>query len=249
MQETAKKGENKVKKSLIAAVLMLSVAALANAALNPANTVKGSSHDLSVDGALDASGQVCVFCHTPHNASSDINQPLWSHQATQNANFKLYDNTDFGTITIGQPGSISKACLGCHDGSIALGYVANGAFASDGTAANNLANGAHGARDAAGLTIAIGDAMNIGGGSDGLSRTHPIGLTYPTAGNTKFNAVDMASATAVKLFKEGGSAKDQIECASCHEPHNQGEGATAATRYFLRSSNATSALCLTCHIK
>lgn len=229
-------------KKIIATLLMLGVAAVANAGTNPSNTVVGSSHDLSDPaGTVAGSNQICVFCHTPHNANAASAAPLWSH-ALSTATYTPYNNPDFSTITAGQPGSISKACLSCHDGSVALGYVANGAFTSDGTAPNNLSNTAHGARDSAGLQIAIGDAMNIGGSGD-LSTTHPVGITYPGA-NTAFN--DVASNTNVKLFKEGGGSANQVECASCHEPHNQG---AKEPRYFLRSTNAGSALCLQCHIK
>ena len=244
-----------MKKSLIAAALMLGIAALAYAD-NPAGTVVGSAHDLSVGtastyingelatGAVTGqTGQICVFCHTPHNAG-DTKLPLWSHALTQQNNFTAYYNADFSTIAGAQPGAVSKACLGCHDGSVALGYVANGAFRSaDATGTGDLANGVHGIRDDSGATIALGDDMNIGGNAD-LSTTHPIGIAYPGVVAGQFK--DVASNTAVKLFKEGGASATQIECASCHEPHNQGaqEG-----RFFLRSTNDNSALCLTCHIK
>lgn len=233
-----------MKKSIIAAVLMLGVAALANAAgPNPANTVVGSAHDLSTAG--QAGGQICVFCHTPHNAG-DAALPLWS-RAFPSTTYTVYNNADFSTITPGQPGKISKACLSCHDGSLAVGYVANGAFASTTPTTGNLLPTAKGSADAISGTvgsgsIALGDNMNIGNAGD-LSTTHPIGFSYPGA-NANFH--DVASNPSVKLFKEGGGSANQVECASCHEPHNQG---AQEAHFFLRSTNNNSALCLTCHIK
>lgn len=232
-----------MKKIIIAALLMLSVAAIANAAgVNAPNTVVGSSHDLSSAGA--AGGQICVFCHTPHNADV-VSAPLWSHKLSA-ATYTLYNNADFSKIVSAQPGPVSKACLGCHDGSVAAGYVANGAFqvASD-LLAYTPAN--HGAADPMSGTvggpnksIAIGDAMNIGGTAD-LSTTHPIGITYPAGGNTVFK--DPATFAGKAMLLAGAT---KVECASCHEPHNQG---AKEARYFLRSTNDGSALCLTCHIK
>lgn len=228
-----------MKKSLIVALLMFGVAAVANAGTNPPNTVVGSSHDLSSPGA--AGGQVCVFCHTPHNADV-ATAPLWSHKLSA-ATYTLYANADFSQIAAAQPGPVSKACLGCHDGSVAAGYVASGAFAVDATTTYTPAN--HGAADPMTGTvgngsIAIGDAMNIGGNAD-LSTTHPIGITYPAGGNTVFK--DPATFTGKAMLFAGAT---KVECASCHEPHNQG---AKEARYFLRSTNDGSALCLTCHIK
>ena len=46
-----------------------------------------SKHDLSVTGdssdyGVAAGTQVCVYCHTPHNAGS-TDAPLWNKAATQ----------------------------------------------------------------------------------------------------------------------------------------------------------------------
>jgi predicted CXXCH cytochrome family protein len=231
-----------VKKSIIAAVLMLSVAALANAAgTNPAGTVVGSAHDLSTAGS--AGGQICVFCHTPHNAG-DPALPLWS-RATPSTVYTPYNNVDFSQVVAGAPGAVSLACLSCHDGSLAVGYVANGAFASTDAVTGNLTPTAKGSADAilgtvGSGSIALGDAMNIGQAGD-LTKTHPIGITYPVADTVNFKLPSTFAKNA-KLFAGG----TKVECASCHEPHNQG---AAEPHFFLRSTNNGSALCITCHNK
>jgi predicted CXXCH cytochrome family protein len=47
-----------------------------------------------------------------------------------------------------------------------------------------------------------------------------------------------------------GAVANQLECASCHEPHMQGDLASATSNYpFLIKSNYKSNLCLTCHNK
>lgn len=216
-----------------------------NAASLTSGGVVGSAHDLHDPTATTGVGtQVCVFCHTPHNANASVAAPLWSHALSNNVSWTPYFNPDFSTIQgASVPGSVSQACLGCHDGSIALGYVANGAFQINGQAGlkTNLAANDGGTAGDPNLTI-MSDSQ-IGGGGD-LSTTHPIGISYPSSSNV-FNAPGTFN-DKVKLFMEGGASATQIECASCHEPHNQG---AQESRFFLRSTNDGSALCLTCHIK
>ena len=209
--------------------------------------IAGSPHDLHDPTATTGVGtQTCVFCHTPHNANATVAAPLWSHALSSNTSWTPYFNPDFSTIQGNAvPGSVSQACLGCHDGSIALGYVANGAFRINGQAgltANLNANDPGATNNDTATTTIMSDSM-IGGGAD-LSTTHPIGISYPTSSNV-FNAPSTFNNKA-KLFIEGGGGATQIECASCHEPHNQG---AQESRFFLRSTNDGSALCLTCHIK
>ena len=46
-----------------------------------AGTITGSAHDFSI--AAWAGGQVCVACHTPHNAKGTATAaPLWNHTIT-----------------------------------------------------------------------------------------------------------------------------------------------------------------------
>lgn len=219
-------------------------ATIGGAGLTPG--VTGSAHDLHDTGATSGVGtQICVFCHTPHNANASVAAPLWSHALSTNASYTPYFNPDFSQV-LGQtvPGSVSQACLGCHDGSIALGYVANGAFKIGGQAglATNLKANDGGTISA---TQTIMTDSVIGGGGD-LSTTHPIGISYPVGSNVFNSQATLTASGKAKLFIEGGAGATQVECASCHEPHNQG---AQESRFFLRSTNDNSALCLACHIK
>jgi hypothetical protein len=50
--------------------------------------------------------------------------------------------------------------------------------------------------------------------------------------------------------KPGAGVPDQLECASCHEPHRHGDETNAHDNFpFLIKSNYGSELCLTCHAK
>ncbi|MGB5817042.1 MAG: hypothetical protein WBI27_17775, partial [Thermoanaerobaculia bacterium] len=66
--------------------------------------------------------EVCVFCHAPHRARSDIPY-LWNREDST-ANYQTYDSSTLRAAP-GQPSGASKLCLSCHDGTIALGAVWN----------------------------------------------------------------------------------------------------------------------------
>src|SRR6516225_6104691 len=66
---------------------------------------------------------VCAVCHTPHHADSTV-VPLWSHQSTAST-FVMYNNANVPVANLqapvdAQPAGISKACLSCHDGTVAI---------------------------------------------------------------------------------------------------------------------------------
>ena len=54
--------------------------------------VKNTKHNLSVSGTGDAKAltetEVCLFCHTPHNASPSY--PLWNHELSSVDNYTNY---------------------------------------------------------------------------------------------------------------------------------------------------------------
>jgi len=102
--------------------------------------------------------------------------------------------------------------------------------------------------------------------STDLTNDHPVGITFPAVngvgtdfktpagvkGTTRYFDIDgngkMGSGD-VRLYDTGGVV--QVECASCHDPHgvpSAGPGSTFRPT-FLRVSNTSSALCLTCHSK
>lgn len=185
--------------------------------------ITGSLHDFSASGW--AGGEICLPCHTPHNAkvAPDDLVPLWNHDVTA-AVFTLYSSPT-GTLDagpLGQPAGVSKACLSCHDGTVAL--------------------------DAYGTNVPVPNM--IGGvydlGTD-LSNDHPISFTYDTAlATTDGELFDPATDPSGLGGTIGNDLlfAGQLECASCHDVHN-----TAAVASLLVKSNAASALCLTCHDK
>lgn len=181
------------------------------------SAMSGGDHDLRTTGNT---GDLCIACHTPHNANPDAAALLWN-RAIRN-NYATYDSTvnpDFkgGVPDLNVGGKASLLCLSCHDGAVALNTTFNGSLGS-------------------GYKSTLGSGTNLG---TDLKNDHPIGFSYATSATAKpTEIVALASLpTTVKLF----GADSRMECSSCHEVHGSGSNS------FLRIANTNSALCLTCH--
>ena len=82
--------------------------------------ISGSAHDFSGAAWNTGTTEICIVCHTPHNANTTTGTVLWNRTTTITA-FTPYSSATFqGSATITVPGGISLLCLSCHDGSIAL---------------------------------------------------------------------------------------------------------------------------------
>lgn len=196
--------------------------------------IAGSAHDFS-DAATytwNPSGEICIVCHTPHNADISVAEaPLWNHTVTT-ANYTglVYTSTTFdadGAGTTGTgflPDASSKLCLSCHDGSVAVDD-----FGGNATPTVNIG------------TINANALLDVN-----LTDDHPVSFNYAAAitnGDTELRAVDVASGNGMTpndILYAG-----QVQCASCHDVHNGGSG----TASLLVTSNSQSALCLVCHVK
>ena len=185
--------------------------------------ISGSAHDFSSETWSD--NEICKPCHTPHNADMTVpDSPLWNHEVTT-ATFTPYAGS--GTLDatdLGQPNGVSRLCLSCHDGTVALDSF--------------------GATPSSTEFLAPGDTAYL---SSDLRNDHPISFTYDDALAGTDGELYLPSTATSGL---GGTiAADMLfsgnlECASCHDVHN----ATGVPRLLLKS-NAASALCLTCHNK
>lgn len=237
--------------------LLLITAAALLLASGPAfaqSTIATGPHDLSAGSALrnanaTINGQTCVFCHTPHGGSLTI--PLWNRSASV-AVYQVYTSSTMDS-TMGQPNAtVSGACLSCHDGTIGVDVLTN----VNGTAFSGVAFTAQGTAKATYGNSAPGSSNLMSGGlpfmGTDLRNDHPVAITYETArAATPTEFVTQAIAGSKITVGAVGplplygttTANATVECASCHNPHNN------TNTNFLRKSNAGSAICLTCHIK
>ena len=193
--------------------------------------IQGSVHDFS--GFSFAGGQICLPCHTPHNAVSNA-APLWNHELST-ATYNLYSSPSMDA-TVNQPTGASKLCLSCHDGTVAVdsfggqsGTIFIGAFNGDADLTTDLSN------------------------------DHPISFVYDTALATTDPGLFDPSTTIVTIgsgaFSKTGSItavmleNNVLQCQSCHSVHNDFVAGTAISDALLKITIGGSELCLTCHNK
>ncbi len=179
--------------------------------------ISGSAHDFSAEAYTT---EICNVCHTPHNADvSVLEAPLWNHELSTEI-YTVYNNSSL-QATVGQPAGISKLCLSCHDGSVAIDNF------------GGTTTGTH--------FITSGDVGN------NLSDDHPISFTYDaTLATDDGELADPATANSGlgSTIHDDLLSDGELECSSCHDVHN-----SLGHANLLVLDNTGSALCLTCHIK
>lgn len=223
-------------------IVMTCVAFVSGVAM--AQSVVGTKHDLSTGGAgstpleSDNIDKVCVFCHTPHQAAgADAQDPLWNHTLSSAGPYGVYASstlnaspTAFSGDTGSGDNSVSALCMSCHDGTVGVGSLYNDP--NDGGTPSNSGQ-------------MITGIANLGSTGTALQDDHPVNFTYDSALATEdgglktpVSAAFVDAANEVPLF--GGS----VQCASCHDPHDNDTQSP-----FLVADNTSSALCIKCHNK
>ncbi len=179
------------------------------------------------------SSEICVFCHTPHNASPST--PIWNKQDTGSTYDVYASQTLAATLSpnapaLGQPTGSSKLCLSCHDGTMAIGSLLNLPGKSQGGTLSVTGAGTDAGKISSTSTSYIGTD---------LRDDHPISFEYSLAYPSNAEMVNPASLPAeVKLDSLG-----KVQCTSCHDPHG-----TPYPKFMVASLEA-GALCTTCHDK
>jgi len=125
-------------------VCAFAFALAAPAAAQTGVTSPGNKHNLSVTGPGPVKSasetEICVFCHTPHNANPAV--PLWNQTLSSGVTYQPYTSTTM-KATVGLPTGSSKLCLACHDGTVAIGNtINNGRIAMQGVSAQGMMTGA-----------------------------------------------------------------------------------------------------------
>ena len=217
-------------------------------------TILNTKHNLSATGPgtikATSEQEVCVFCHIPHNAQPG--KPLWN-RAMPTSSYIMYESeylkrtnyplpADLG-ITEGTPGSLSRQCLSCHDGTVAIG----GVYLVRGTLLGNTLIDMMGVNtDGTMPTTATGFI-----GTD-LTIHHPVGIEYDPTNVKTFGVgsktIELKTTPDAPLKLYSYSGKQYVECSSCHDPHLE-------NFKFLRVNSSTNNAvnvkntCMSCHDK
>ncbi|MBC8413345.1 MAG: hypothetical protein ISR96_11450 [Nitrospira sp.] len=154
-----------------------------------------TKHNLSTTGSHTIKStteeQICIFCHTPHHARTDV--PLLWNRNNSSVQYITYDSSSISSVP-GQPSGASRLCLSCHDGTIAIGSVLSR------TQEIPLSGG---------VRFMPEGPTKLG---TDLSDDHPVSMLYNT------NHPQMHDPST---FSEGVKVDENnmVQCTSCHEPH------------------------------
>lgn len=240
-------------------------------ATNPAYsaTIVGSKHDFSALNTLStpfagvwevqtASGfpmvidEVCVFCHTPHHASSNIpgvtgSKWLWNRTNSPPAGYTyaMYSSNTMSATVAAAPTGVSMMCMSCHDGvtSIAVNTLMNapgpglGTVTPNGIPAPGAMGNIYNGTPFVGWGANLGETYPGGPSSINLSNDHPISFEWPL---NKPGLLSSPSDSRLRLF---GSSGQRMECATCHQVHDP------SIVPFLAMPNTNSDMCRSCHLK
>ncbi|RMF86817.1 MAG: hypothetical protein D6739_02630 [Nitrospirae bacterium] len=246
-------------KSLLSLTAGLAMAAML-APTTASALIDNTPHDFSNAAWNFRSGEICRVCHIPHdvenpNLTDGAGNPLpllWNRAIDTTTTFQpyqIFSTPSSGTMpTVGQPDGISKLCLGCHDGAVALDEFD---AQSDGSRRTATWSGTD-----TFVQDVNPDALIPSMGVGDLRRTHPISMTYPS--NLYVHNSPSFAPTSRPLGMSGtiGDVLDngKVQCSTCHDVHaEEAMPGTALLRQGVTPSTATdgraSSLCRTCHLK
>jgi len=197
--------------TLMTAGMLMEGTAIAGIALTKHNlSTVGNTGATATFTPTSGNSELCVFCHTPHGSDTSASVPLWNRVLSAPTTYTTYNSLGTTTLTgaIAPVGSVSLACLSCHDGTTAMNVMIN----QPGSGGYNPAGAAW-----AGTWTGTGQTSGLLGTSTSITRIgvdlrndHPIGIQYgggmPSGGayttgpiaagalkNPDFNALQYAS--------------------------------------------------------
>jgi len=180
--------------------------------------IAGTKHDLSISGsgnkftAANGSSEICAFCHTPHGADTAAPVPLWNRVLGTPGSYTTYaalgtSSLDGATAPVG---SVSLACLSCHDGTQAMNTVINQA-GSGGYNASGATQAGTWTGNAA-TASPVGSLSNAGIaliGTD-LRNDHPVGIQYGGGGFLSSANLNTTNATANGTSNDADFVKPKV---------------------------------------
>jgi len=164
----------------------------------------GSPANFSNDTA-----EICVFCHTPHGGDNSAAVPIWNRKLTDPLSYTRYSS--LGTTTFDAEeapiGSVTIACLSCHDGTQAIDSLINGPGSGFFNPAGARIGANFGGDDQVNGVLAPGPAAGGAGGivqnlETDLSNDHPVSMQYAGGG---LSTANLNGTTVDPDFVAGGN--------------------------------------------
>ena len=163
--------------------------------------ISTTKHNLGSTGAtgnnkFDGTTEICVFCHTPHggNLSTTRPPPIWNRTFSATTAYTTYDS--LGTTSLdalaAPTGSVSIACLSCHDGTQAMNVMIN--------------------------TPGSGNAALIGNWTGAAATASPVG-SLATVGKFTYIGVDLSNDHPISIQYGGGGINDATPTGATKDPY------------------------------
>jgi predicted CXXCH cytochrome family protein len=162
--------------------------------------ISATKHNLGTTGTTGnnhltaGTGEICVFCHTPHASNTAVRAPLWN-KPTNGGSYTTYTTATSSTIngSVDMSG-ISLACLSCHDGTQAMDTMINAPGSGGYNASGARLTGATWTGSTVGAATGILAAGVTNLGTD-LTNDHPVGIQYCGGGISTGSASTSAAST------------------------------------------------------
>lgn len=186
-------------KIIVTAMLGAASALAMNVAMGAAS-IKETPHNLGSGNSLTKTpsgntpanhssntGEICVFCHTPHGGDNTAAVPIWNKKlgiggVSNDLSYKRYGQLGTTTFDASEApiGNVTIACLSCHDGTQAIDNMIN----QPGSGGYNPAAARLGGMSGGDLDSATGKLLttvvqNLG---TDLSNDHPVSMQFGGGG-------------------------------------------------------------------
>jgi predicted CXXCH cytochrome family protein len=213
-----------MKRWLLAPLLMLGmICTLKIAHAQVSGDVLGS-HNLSLSGTSPIKGGLdpCMYCHVPHSGVQNANPALWS-QTLSTQTYSAYSSTTLHNTGL-QPmlGGDSSLCLSCHDGTVAVGQT-----------------------QPFGAIKMSGGMYPVDVFGTNLQGSHPFSMKLPLVDAPDLVQSLTTSHTTADPLNAVKLINNDVECTSCHTPHNQ--TLDMVSKNFLVRDSSSGQMCLSCH--
>lgn len=198
---------------LASGLALVAISSSAMAATGIAQTKHNlGAGNLTGGNYTNATTEICVFCHTPHGADQTAAAPLWNRKVNSTSIYTRYSSLNTTSFDSAEApiGSVSIACLSCHDGTQAMDAVLNAPGGGNGyTDGNTSSFGMDSVPDATGHlagtmagtggwneTNKMSDLKAQDNGTTGdliyigtdLRNDHPVSMQYGGGGITAANS-------------------------------------------------------------
>jgi predicted CXXCH cytochrome family protein len=209
-------------------------------------SVTNTKHNLGASGSnnhTNATAEICIFCHTPHGGNQQVAAPIWNRTVSSTSVYTRFSS--MGRITFDAKeapvGSVSIACLSCHDGTQAMNAVINSPGSDSiytvgsgtltgvgGFSQTNMMSTLH-ASDNGSTT---GDIIYLG---TDLRNDHPISMQYGGGGIS--TGATLGATKDVDFAQAGTALGGYGSAAASHAPAGNGNAipgvATGSINYVV----------------